>query len=104
MAFFADLRRWGFCVATEATFRDHHVYSGEEVKKLLRRFQESKAAALVTTEKDAMNLPPIPKLDRPVVACAIQIKLNREQAFEQALLEGLQRRGSSRPRSSIGNL
>jgi len=88
-AFFAGLRRWGFAVAAETAFRDHHVYSGEDVKKLLTRFRESKAAALVTTEKDAMNLPPMPKLDRPVVACAIQIKLNGEEAFEEALLEGL---------------
>jgi tetraacyldisaccharide 4'-kinase len=98
-AFFADLRRWGFSAAAETAFRDHHVYSVGDVNKLLTRFQESKAAALVTTEKDAMNLPPIlggePSLvgdrDHPVVACTIQIKLNREQAFEEALLAGLQR-------------
>src|SRR5207248_10412601 len=86
-AFFADLRRWGFSVAAETSFRDHHVYSGKDVKKLLRPFQESKAAALVTTEKDAMNLPLISNWDRPVVACAIQIELDEQQAREEALAE-----------------
>jgi len=86
-AFFADLRRWGFCVAAETAFRDHHVYSGKDVEKLLRRSQESRAAALVTTEKDAMNLQRISKWDRPVLACAIQIELDEQQALEEALVE-----------------
>ena len=38
-------------------FRDHHRYSFEEIAEILALARESGAAALVTTEKDVMNLP-----------------------------------------------
>ena len=41
----------------------------------------------MTTEKDAMNLQRISKWDRPVLACAIQIELDEQQALEEALVE-----------------
>ncbi len=34
-AFFADLRRWGFSLVAEDAFPDHHVYTGEEIQRLV---------------------------------------------------------------------
>jgi tetraacyldisaccharide 4'-kinase len=39
------------------TFGDHHVYLPSELARLARQAIEAGAAALLTTEKDAMNLP-----------------------------------------------
>jgi tetraacyldisaccharide 4'-kinase len=100
-AFFRDLSAWGFCVVAEDSFRDHHVYDAKDVTEVFKRFQKSGATALVTTEKDALNLPPISEGaiglgrptglsgDAPVFAAAIQTELLEERAFEQALLAAL---------------
>jgi tetraacyldisaccharide 4'-kinase len=86
-AFFADLREWGFSVIRERSFRDHHVYGLEALKGLAR---QPHPAALVTTEKDAMNLPP-PKssTEVPILACVIRTEVLEQRAFEEALLARL---------------
>jgi tetraacyldisaccharide 4'-kinase len=56
-AFFADLARWHVPVVQQKTFADHHKYSARDVRRLQRDAELSKATALVTTEKDAANLP-----------------------------------------------
>jgi tetraacyldisaccharide-1-P 4'-kinase len=55
-AFFADLERWGVEVVGKSTFRDHHVYSAEEVGKICKSAKELGAKAFLTTEKDLQNL------------------------------------------------
>jgi tetraacyldisaccharide 4'-kinase len=84
-AFFADLRAWGFRVQGETAFRDHHVYSSAELLDLETRAQKAGAAALLTTEKDAMNLPAGPRARITILACAIETELREAQAFEQEL-------------------
>jgi tetraacyldisaccharide 4'-kinase len=56
-AFFTDLDRWHVPVAQRQSFSDHHKYSGAEMERLRRRAESCNATALVTTEKDAQNLP-----------------------------------------------
>jgi len=89
-AFFADLRLWGFSVIGEHSFRDHYVYADaalEELKVLARR---SHPAALVTTEKDAMNLQPMNgSTGVPILACVIRTEILDQQAFEEALVARL---------------
>jgi tetraacyldisaccharide-1-P 4'-kinase len=41
-------------------FADHHVYRASELQTLEARASAARAEALVTTEKDAINLPPTP--------------------------------------------
>ncbi|MGO9272525.1 MAG: tetraacyldisaccharide 4'-kinase [Terriglobia bacterium] len=84
-AFFADLRAWGFTVAGETAFRDHHVYRGAELPDLEARALRAGAAALLTTEKDAMNLPSDAVTRLPIFACAIELELRELQTFEQEL-------------------
>jgi tetraacyldisaccharide 4'-kinase len=56
-AFFDDLGRWHVPVAEKRAFSDHHKYSVKEMGKLQSRAEACGAAGLVTTEKDAENLP-----------------------------------------------
>ncbi|MCU1239415.1 MAG: Tetraacyldisaccharide 4-kinase [Candidatus Acidoferrum typicum] len=56
-AFFHDLSRWHVPVADKRAFSDHHKYSLRELSQLQSRAEARGAAGLVTTEKDAENLP-----------------------------------------------
>jgi len=88
-AFFANLKSWGFSLVAEDSFRDHHVYSERDVARLLRRSKKSGAEVLVTTEKDAMNIPALFKDHRPILACVVQTELDEGQAFEEEVLARL---------------
>jgi tetraacyldisaccharide 4'-kinase len=88
-AFFADVRKWGYMVSGQYSFRDHHVYRDEDLLPIMQKAAESGAKALVTTEKDAMNLPSFRRGEIPLLACAMEIELEEAEQFEQALLERL---------------
>jgi tetraacyldisaccharide 4'-kinase len=90
VAFFADLRRWGFHVITEKAFPDHHLYNAAEIHDLLDRSRRAGAAAVVTTEKDTMNFPQGFDPDFPILACAVQTEIVEAHEFEQALLKFLE--------------
>jgi len=91
-AFFSDLRRWGFNPVAEITFRDHHVYSREDVEHLNRAAGEKGAVAFVTTEKDVMNLPSGLEFGLPVLACTIRAEISEPEKFQQVLLAGIRRK------------
>jgi tetraacyldisaccharide 4'-kinase len=101
-AFFADLRKWGFSVIGGKTFPDHHRYNESDIISLLpamglkpgaRAQPTDEARALVTTEKDAANLPAAYKgeagRDVPMVACVIEASISEGAAFEQWLMARL---------------
>jgi tetraacyldisaccharide 4'-kinase len=56
-AFFADLQQWQVPIVHGQAFADHHRYSQGDVRRLQVEAERWKAAGLVTTEKDAANLP-----------------------------------------------
>jgi tetraacyldisaccharide 4'-kinase len=88
-AFFRDLRLWGFNVVSESVFPDHYVYRD------LRFAARREVAALLTTEKDAMNLSgvQIGQAGAPVIACAVRLDLQKEgeMILEEMLLSKLSR-------------
>ena len=89
--FFADLRRWGFEVAHERPFRDHHVYTRSDLDSLATLAKSAGAQAMLTTEKDLMNLPRGWDVPLPVYACCIQAEIEEKMEFEQALVADLDR-------------
>jgi len=89
-AFFADLRTWGFTVVAEDAFPDHHTYTEEDLSRLSEKARRAGAAALLTTEKDAVNFPPFWDSEVPILACAIQTEVVEGGDFEKALLERLE--------------
>ena len=84
-AFFRDLRLWGFNAVRESVFPDHHVYRD------LRFAAAGEAAALVTTEKDAMNLEglDLTEVGVPVLVCCARLALEDEAAFDEILFARL---------------
>jgi tetraacyldisaccharide 4'-kinase len=91
-AFFSGLRRWGFKVAGEQSYRDHHVYSVSELK-FLQALAARHDATLVTTEKDALNLPHTGGYEIPLFACAIRLDITNAEAFKKTLLALLKNGG-----------
>jgi tetraacyldisaccharide 4'-kinase len=57
-AFFFDLDRWGVRLAGRRAFADHHRYTVSETQELERAAEAAGAKVLITTEKDAQNIPP----------------------------------------------
>jgi tetraacyldisaccharide 4'-kinase len=54
--FILQLRTAGIDPVAEALFRDHHPYTGKDIRDLLELKRRSEAGGFVTTEKDAVNL------------------------------------------------
>jgi len=90
-AFFADVRRWGFRLAAEDAFPDHHVYTGEEIQRLVAGARQNGAAALLTTQKDAVKFTRdwMPQL--PILACEIEAQILNAEDFERTLLTYLEK-------------
>ena len=84
-AFFDDLERWNLPVAGEQRFRDHHRYSPSDVKALEGEALQAGAIALVTTEKDACNLPDLKALQLPIYVAVIDLVMASENEFNAVL-------------------
>ena len=54
--FLLQLRTAGIEPVAEALYRDHHAYSEQDIRDLLKLRDQSEATGFVTTEKDAINL------------------------------------------------
>ena len=85
-AFFADLRSWGYDVAAERAFPDHHVYRHRDVESVFALARVAGAEAVLTTEKDLMNLPPRWDAALPLFASCIRLEIENKMEFERALL------------------
>jgi tetraacyldisaccharide 4'-kinase len=89
-AFFENLRRWGFRVCHTATFRDHHRYDARDLERLEERARRAGATAMVTTEKDSVNLPPAPRTGLPLLVCGVRLEILEGESFDQAVLSRLE--------------
>jgi len=88
-AFWEDLRRWGFEVAGTLAFPDHHRYVIDDFKTIIRQADRAGARALLTTEKDLVNLTVIPPSIPPTFYCRIDLVLDDEAAFLAAISQRL---------------
>jgi tetraacyldisaccharide 4'-kinase len=88
-AFFKDLERWGFHLVGNRVFPDHHRYSPAELAQLEQSARTLGAKALLTTEKDAMNLYGMKPCGLPILACPIALRPDDPEAFEGAMFSRL---------------
>ncbi|MGD0125955.1 MAG: tetraacyldisaccharide 4'-kinase [Terriglobia bacterium] len=95
-AFFADLRSWGFNVAAERAFPDHHVYLHRDLENIFALARAARAEAVLTTEKDLMNLPPRWDAPMPLFASCICLEIENKMEFERALLAEVERAATRR--------
>jgi len=91
-AFFLDLQNWGTAVAGKCEFADHHRYDARDARELESAARRAGARALVTTEKDEQNLSDVRFGEMPVYVAVIDLAIDKEEAFLQAIEEKLHAR------------
>lgn len=82
-------------------FQDHHRYRVHELRRIARTMHAAGAEALVTTEKDAVNLcDDCDELCAPLPIYWLQIgmRIEREEEFVREIEQLLHRRGAEPPR------
>lgn len=98
-SFWCTLEVMGFETAVRVVFDDHHSYRAHEVRRMAHQFRAAKVEAVVTTEKDAINLgegyaglmAPL-----PLYWLKIRTEIDREAEF----LTLIERRLGAYPRTS----
>ena len=91
--FFADLPQKKLQLVSQQSFPDHHQYSPEEFQTFLQQARDQQAAAIITTEKDAANLPPnlLAQVDLPVYAAQLHFRLENELDFKRMVRRKIKR-------------
>jgi tetraacyldisaccharide 4'-kinase len=78
-------------IVAEVAFEDHHSYTAEEIKKLIRTAQASGAEVLMTTEKDGVKVRAFLSPDDPVWALRVDLdQIEDPQAWEHFIHEHIQ--------------
>lgn len=80
--FFRTLEELGCRLRSKFTFPDHHAYDAEDLEKLFK-LSEQYDVPLVTTEKDAVRLPPDARARVEVVPVTLSVR--DEDALERLL-------------------
>jgi tetraacyldisaccharide 4'-kinase len=86
--FSADLLRLGMKVVLRRDFEDHHRYTREEFAHFAAQARDAGAAAIITTEKDAANLPAVAlgECELPVYASLIEFRCREAEALSRLVL------------------
>lgn len=90
--FFAELSAAGVTLAGTQAFRDHHVYTNGDIRKLQEAAEQRAAATFVTTEKDAINLGQLAAELAPLHVVAVDMKLQDPAAAIDAILARIAQR------------
>jgi tetraacyldisaccharide 4'-kinase len=93
-AFVRDLKRWGVPVAGQMFFTDHHRYSVDDAKTIVRAAARAGAKALLTTEKDSWNSIDAKFTGLPVFVSVIDLQITGEAALLSAIDHSLRARGA----------
>jgi tetraacyldisaccharide 4'-kinase len=90
-SFWLTLEQLSYRPAYKWAFGDHHHYTIAEIRTLAAQAQAHRAEALLTTEKDLMNLPPEAlALIAPMPLFWLEIRIEFEN--EQAIVEWIEKR------------
>jgi tetraacyldisaccharide 4'-kinase len=84
--FITQLRTAGIMLAGTRSFRDHHWYSADDVRQLLRLRKQHGATAFVTTEKDAVNLDGHLEALQPIHVVPVRMRLHHAPSVLEFIL------------------
>jgi tetraacyldisaccharide 4'-kinase len=77
--FFAGVEAGGIRIAARCVFRDHHRYSAHDLERLVAQARSAGAAALLSTEKDAVRLSGLPS-PLPILTAHLRTEIQDESA------------------------
>ena len=89
--FFATLERIGARVAVRQGFPDHHRFARREIEALVFE-AEQRGLTLVTTEKDAVRIPPSERL--PIATLPVTLAFEEPKAVEKLVMAAISARRS----------
>lgn len=102
--FFQGLRHAGVEPQATIAFRDHHIYTGKDIERLLAAARRFGAQCFLTTEKDIVRLSDAFRAELeqqcPLIPAGLQISL-REETRSMEMLEALLRRGLQVPPNNV---
>lgn len=87
MVFLRDLAHYQIRVTEEFLFRDHHAFTQTEVDGVLRSLTRAGAAAVVTTEKDAVRLERLRFGEGQIFVFQIEPKAENPEEYKKYLLD-----------------
>ena len=88
LAFATTLAQLGAEVAICVAFPDHHPYTAHDWHTLMAMAQAQRASCLITTEKDAVRLPPHWQAPMPVYALRIGVAISPGQSLPDTATTG----------------
>ena len=91
-------------LAGSRSFRDHHRYSADDIRQLLRLRKEHGAVAFVTTEKDAVNLDGHLEALQPIHVVPVRMRLHNAPSVVEFILTTVSERKQVRMRQSTVGL
>jgi tetraacyldisaccharide 4'-kinase len=80
------LEQAGWRVAKLMGFRDHYQYGSDDLRRIERAVQETSAAGVLTTEKDAMRLRRLRPFTVPMAFVPLRVHIEPGAAFKEWLL------------------
>lgn len=84
--FTAMLTTAGWTVADTIVYRDHHRYRPRDLEHVARRLAAARAAAVLTTSKDAIRLEPLGPWPMPIAAVPLSVTIEPAEAFREWLI------------------
>ena len=88
--FFDDLRETGWRVTGTRAFADHHWFSASDVASVVADAESAGAAAIVTTEKDAVRLETLDLSAKPFACVPLETTIEPPDTFASWLLSRLE--------------
>jgi tetraacyldisaccharide 4'-kinase len=96
--FLTQLRTAGIEPVAEALYRDHHGYTGQDIRDLQQLRRQSEADGFVTTEKDAINLGGLLSALQPLAVVPVKMELADAANAMDTMLRVMRSAGLSRER------
>ena len=84
--FTVALTQAGWTVAESVGFRDHHAFTRRDLARVASALTRTSAAAVLTTEKDAMRLLPMRPIGLPVAAVPLTVAVEPMAGFREWLI------------------
>ncbi len=85
--FLKDLAHYQMKVVQQFSFRDHHQFTDDDLAGIGQAARSLGADAILTTEKDAVRLPPRSGVSSPLYAIQIEARSEDAEKFERDFLQ-----------------
>ena len=87
--FYRFLEQEGISITAHRTFRDHHIFTANDIEKLVELAVSLNVDGFICTEKDLVNLPSDLDLDIPIYIPRIVVSLDDDLGFRTKVMDKL---------------